>query len=117
MKLHRFKDLERDIADKSAYLEKQRQVMIFERIRLKQTWIESITSPPALLLSFSIGFVAAYLRKPKTRAHGRFSQTRAKLQTAIFNSIKRFTSGIVIGVISSITARKGGPLSIAGLEE
>lgn len=116
MKLHRFKDLERNIADKSAYLEKQRQLMTFERMRLKQVWIENITSPPTLLLSFSIGFVAGYLRKPKTGS-GRFSNARAKLQTAILESIKRFTSGIVIGVISSITARKGGPLSIVGQED
>ncbi|HEX7026176.1 MAG TPA: hypothetical protein VF268_02975 [Gammaproteobacteria bacterium] len=87
---------------------------------MKKVWIDSITSPTALLFSLSIGFVAGYLRKPRTDGQpvrGRLSNARTKLQAAIFNSIKRFTSGIVIGIVSSITARKGGPMSIITQEE
>lgn len=120
MKLHRLKELEREIADKSAYLEKQRQLMLFERMQLKKVWANSLTSPTALLFGFSTGFIVGYLRKPKTdgqRVRSRFSDTRTKLQTAIFNFIKRSISGVVIGIVSSITAGKGGPISMVTQEE
>lgn len=121
MKIHSFINLEKDIADKSASLDKQRRLITHERMRLRKLWVESLTSPHALLLSLSIGFVAGYFRKPKTaakeRPYGGFSRTRAKLQSALINSIKRFSGGVIIGIISSISSRKGQQLSIIPQEE
>lgn len=122
MKINSFINLEKDIADKSASLDKQRRLVTHERMRLRKLWVESLTSPHALLLSLSIGFVAGYFRKPKTAAKerpygGGFSRTRAKLQSALINSIKRFSSGVIIGIISSISSRKGQQLSIIPQEE
>lgn len=120
MKIVSFIDLEKDIANKSASLDKQRRLITHERMQLKKLWVENLTSPRALLISFSTGFVAGYFRKSKTTAKerpGRFTQARAKLNSALINSIKRFSSGVIIGIISSISSRKGQQLSIVPQEE
>lgn len=121
MKIYKFSDLENDIAAKSAYLEKQRELITLERIQLKRAWIDNITSPPAMLLSLSMGFVAGYFRKTKAnvkqRPPGKFSKARAGLQSAAIDAIKRFSSGVIIGIISSLSAQKGGTLSPISLHE
>lgn len=121
MKIFSFIDLEKDIADKSASLDEQRRLITHERMLLKKIWLGSLTSPHALLMSLSIGFVAGYFRKPKAaakeRPYGRFSKTRAKFQSALIDFIKRFSSGIIVGIISSISSRKGQQLSIIPQEE
>lgn len=120
-KIYKFSDLKKDIADKSAHLEKQRRLITYERVRLKKRLVQSITSPSALLMTFSAGFVTVYFKKSKTnvtkRSYGRFYQARANLKSAMISSIKRFSSGVIIGIISSISSRKGQQLSTAPLEE
>lgn len=109
MKIHSFQDLQRDITEKSARLREQRESIKFEKTMLKKAWVETITSPPALLLSLSIGFVTAYLRKSKANIP---SRRASKIQSAIINAIKRFSSGFIVGIISAISSRTSGLAAI-----